>query len=337
MKAAIYRENGNPAEVIELVEEKEQEPNSNEVIVSVEATPIHLGDLYNMEGIDGFKFSLPMVPGIEGVGRIIKLGKSIKNFKKNDRVLFLSSAHVEGYISNQQGTWRDQIRLPSEILIPCPEGDPAQFANIVNPATAYVFLYDLVRPEKDEWIIQNAANSNVGRYIIKMANRYGCKTINVVRRKELISELKDLGADEVVLDGDNLDEKVNEATSGSKIRFALDALAGDAPVRLAKCLVYGGVVYNYGLVSKKPCQMPTWLMLNRDIRLQGFFAGTQLLEKSLEGKKALIAELGEIIGKGDMPSKIAKTYPLTKIKEALVHASSSGSERDGKIILLPNT
>ena len=34
MKAAIYRENGNPAEVIELVEEKEQEPNSNEVIVS---------------------------------------------------------------------------------------------------------------------------------------------------------------------------------------------------------------------------------------------------------------------------------------------------------------
>ena len=49
------------------------------------------------------------------------------------------------------------------------------------------------------------------------------------------------------------------------------------------------------------------------------------------------SNLGEIIGKGDMPSKIAKTYPLTKIKEALVHASSSGSERDGKIILLPNT
>ena len=337
MKVAIYRKNGNPAEVIELIEEIEQEPKSNEVVVSVEATPIHLGDLYNMEGIDGFKFSLPMVPGIEGVGRIIKLGKSIRNFKENDRVLFLSSAHVEGYTSNQQGTWRDQIRLPSEILIPCPEGDPAQFANIVNPATAYVFLYDLVKPEKDEWIIQNAANSNVGRYIIKLANRYGCKTLNVVRRKELINELKDLGADEVVLDGDDLDEKVNKATSGSKIRFALDALAGDAPAKLAKCLVYGGIVYNYGLVSKKPCQMPTWLMLNRDIRLQGFFAGTQLLEKSLEGKKALIAELGEIIGKGEMPSKIAKTYPLTKIKDALIHATNSGSERDGKIILLPNT
>ena len=47
--------------------------------------------------------------------------------------------------------------------------------------------------------------------------------------------------------------------------------------------------------------------------------------------------LGEIIGKGDMPSKIAKTYPLTKIKEAITHAANSGSDRDGKIILLPNT
>ena len=41
MKVAIYRKNGNPAEVIELIEEIEQEPKSNEVVVSVEATPIH--------------------------------------------------------------------------------------------------------------------------------------------------------------------------------------------------------------------------------------------------------------------------------------------------------
>ena len=337
MKVAIYRKNGNPADVIELIDEEEQEPNSNEVIVSVEAAPIHLGDLYNMEGIEGFKFSLPMVPGIEGVGRIIRLGKSVNDFKKNDRVLFLSSAHVEGYTSNQQGTWRDQIKLPSDILIPCPEGDPAQFANIVNPATAYVFLYDLIKPKTNEWIIQNAANSNVGRYIIKIAKRYGCKTLNVVRRKELVNELKGLGGDEVLLDGDDLHERVYKATNGAKIRFALDALAGDAPARLAQCLEYGGTVFNYGLVSKSPCEMPTWLMLNRDIRLHGFFAGNQFLEKTLEGKKALIEELGEIIGKGEMPSKIAKTYPLKKIKDAIIHATNSGSSRDGKIILLPNT
>ena len=220
MKVAIYRKNGNPADVIELVEEIQEDPGPNEVIISIEATPIHLGDLYNMEGIEGFKFSLPMVPGIEGVGRIIKLGNSVKQFKVNDRVLFLSSAHVQGYTSNQQGTWRDQIRLPSDILIPCPDGDAAQFANIVNPATAYVFLYDLIKPKKNEWVIQNAANSNVGRYIIKMANRYGCKTLNIVRRKELINELKDLGGDEVLLDGDDLHERINLVTNGAKIKSA---------------------------------------------------------------------------------------------------------------------
>ncbi len=337
MKVALYRRNGKPEDVIELVEEDIKEPSSNEVIISIEATPIHLGDIYNMEGREGFKFPLPMVPGIEGVGKIIKKGNNVVNFELNQRVLFLSSAHVEGFTNNQQGTWRDQIKLSSEILIPAPEGDPSQFANIINPATAYVFIYDLVKPDKNEWIIQNAANSNVGRYLIKVANMYGCKTINVVRRKELINELKELGGDEVILDGDNLHERVNLITKGSKIRFALDALAGEGPTRLAMCLDYGGTVFNYGLVSKKPCQIPTWLMLNRDIRLHGFFAGTQLLEKTLEGKKKLIEEISKIIGKGEMPAKIAKTYPLTKIKEALRHASDSGINRDGKIILLPNT
>ena len=38
-----------------------------------------------------------------------------------------------------------------------------------------------------------------------------------------------------------------------------------------------------------------------------------------------------------MPSKIAGTYPLNKVKEALVHAADSGAMRDGKVILLPNS
>ena len=337
MKAAIFRKNGAPHEVIEIVDDEIIPPKNGEVLIEVEAAPIHLGDLYNMQGLEGFKLPLPSVPGIEGVGRIVELGKGVKNFSIGNRVLFLSSAHVDGFIENNQGTWRQNIRLSSDILIPAPEGDPAQYANIVNPATAYVFIHDVTKPKKGEWIIQNAANSNVGRYLIKVAKDYGCRTINIVRRPELIEELKELGGDEVILDSDNLSDQIAKLTKNADIRFALDALAGEAPARLGCCLSNGGIVYNYGLVSKKNCQMPTWLMLNKDIKLQGFFAGTQFVERSLEGKKSLVSDLATLISEGKMPSKIAGTYPLNRIKDALIHAADSGASRDGKVILLPNS
>ena len=57
-----------------------------------------------------------------------------------------------------------------------------------------------------------------------------------------------MGGDEVILDADDLPDRVAKVTNNADIRFALDALAGEAPARLGYCLSNGGVVYNYGLV-----------------------------------------------------------------------------------------
>ncbi len=336
MKTAIYRKYGEPADVVEIIDEETQPPGEGEAVIAVEAAPIHLGDLYNMRGQEGFQMPLPMVPGIEGVGRIVEIGKAVDNFKIGDRVLFLSSAHVDAFIDDQRGTWRQQIRLPAEILIPIPEGDAAQFANIVNPATAYVYIHDVTKPEQGEWLLQNAANSNVGRYLIRLANIYGCKTVNVVRRESLIGELKELGADAVVMDGPDLATRVAEATGGADIRFGLDALAGAATTRIASCLARSGIVYNVGLVSGEPCEVPSWMMLNRDIRLHGFFAGTPLMARSPEEQRALFSELAQMMSDGTLPAKIAGTYSLDQIREAVIHAGKDGADRDGKVIILPN-
>lgn len=336
MKTAIYRGYGNPSEVLDLVEEETKPPNDDEVVIAVEAAPIHLGDLMNIKGTEGFRLPLPMVPGIEGVGRIVETGETVSRFTTGDRVLFLSSAHVDSVIDDQRGTWRQRLRLPAEILIPAPEGEAAQYANIVNPATAFIFIHDVTQPKQGEWLLQDAANSNVGRYLIRLANRYGCKTVNVVRRESLVDELKELGADAVVMDGPGLAERVSEATGGAEIRFALDALAGDAVTRLAECLTQGGTVFNLGRVSGEPCKLPTHLMLNRDIRLHGFFAGRPLLKRNPAEQRQLFVDLVSLIADGTLPAKIAATYPLDQVRDAVNHAARSGAERDGKIIILPN-
>ncbi len=65
---------------------------------------------------------------------------------------------------------------------------PAQ----INPVTVYGMLQELAVP-KDEWLLQTAASSVLGRQVIALAKHHGIKTINVVRRADAVQELKDAG------------------------------------------------------------------------------------------------------------------------------------------------
>ena len=54
------------------------------------------------------------------------------------------------------------------------------------------FLQDF-RVPKGEYLLSNAANSVLGRELIQMARRHGTKLINVVRRREVVDDLRKLG------------------------------------------------------------------------------------------------------------------------------------------------
>jgi len=50
----------------------------------------------------------------------------------------------------------------------------------------------------DEWLLHNGASSVLGRELIAMAKRRGTKLINVVRRREVVAELAQLGCARLV-------------------------------------------------------------------------------------------------------------------------------------------
>ncbi|MGB8901696.1 MAG: alcohol dehydrogenase, partial [Methylocella sp.] len=70
----------------------------------------------------------------------------------------------------------------------------------VNPPTAYFLLTNIVKLPRASWVIQNGANSGVGRATVAIAKSLGLKTINVVRREEVVAEMKALGGDIVLVD-----------------------------------------------------------------------------------------------------------------------------------------
>lgn len=72
----------------------------------------------------------------------------------------------------------------------------------VNTPTAFRMLSDFETMHPGDTVIQNGANSGVGQAAIQIAKSMGLNSINVVRDRPNLQELKDflksLGADFVV-------------------------------------------------------------------------------------------------------------------------------------------
>ena len=78
------------------------------------------------------------------------------------------------------------------------------------------------------WLIQSAANSNLGRMVIRLARRDGIHTINIVRRPDAIAGLKELGADVVLAAAEGpIEEQVRRALGNDEVRYALDPVGGE--------------------------------------------------------------------------------------------------------------
>jgi trans-2-enoyl-CoA reductase len=315
---------GNPADVLELVDAPPHTPADDEIVLRMEAAAVHLADVYTILGRPGFERPLPRTPGYEGVGRVVRIGERVREFKEGDRVFAGIAA----------GTYAEEVKIPAGRAIPAPDGDALQLALLtINPPTALLMLEDYVELDPGDWVLQNAANSSVGRYLIVLARRRGLRTVNVVRRPSLVEELRALGADAVVLDAEDLPERVAAATDNAAIRLGIDAVAGDATGRIAACLAEHGVVVNYGSVTREPCHMPFDVMFWKDVTLRGFSTTRQLAARSAGARVDLYRDLASLVADGTLRAKIAASYPLSRCIDAFEHALRTGEERDGKVVI----
>jgi NADPH:quinone reductase-like Zn-dependent oxidoreductase len=99
----------------------------------------------------------------------------------------------------------------------------------------------------------------------------GIKTINIVRRKELANDLKEIGADFVIQDSPNMASEVKELTNDSDIKLAIDAVGGDIILRIGDCLAEEATILNYGLLSGKNIEMTSYQTVFKRLVLTGFW------------------------------------------------------------------
>jgi NADPH:quinone reductase-like Zn-dependent oxidoreductase len=228
MRAALIKAFGEPTDVLELADIPEPSgPAAGEVLIGVEYAPINMNDLYVIQGVFPVRPSLPSVVGNEGVGRVLAVGSGVTHLKVGDRVLIPLYAF----------SWRERLVVPAAGLFSLPDADPKQLAMLgINPPTASLLLDQAPDLKPGDWVVQNAANSGVGRSVVAIAKARGLKTINLVRRAELIPELQAAGGDLVVVDDDSALDKIRTAVGNDRVPLAIDGVAGKSSATIASAL-----------------------------------------------------------------------------------------------------
>ncbi len=326
MKQVLLDRYGRPEEVARCAEMPDVgAPDAGEVVFDVLLFPINPADVWMCKGSYRLKPALPATPGAECIGRVTAVGAGVSHVKPGDLVINL-----------QRENWAQARRVKSDDVIAVPPGLPIRQGAMlrINPPTALLMLTDVVDLKPGDWVIQNVANSAVGRLLIRLAQARGVKTMNVVRRDSLFGELKALGADGCAVDGPNLAETVKAHTGGAPIRLGLDAVSGQATARLSSCVADGGVVCNYGSMTGEDPVMPRSGVIFGGQTLVGFTLGRALARRPLDDVRAIYADLGKQILDGTLAAPVEKVYPIEEIKTALAHAQRG--ERSGKILVAPN-
>ena len=323
MNALRFHECGKPAEVLRLEAVDTPPLADGEVRLRILAAPVNPADLNFIEGTYGVKPALPAVPGTEGCAEVLE--SRAAGFAPGERAILLRRA----------GTWAEEVVAPAAHLFKLPPGiDPLQAAMLkVNPATAWRLLHGFAEIPAGSWIVQNAANSAVGRCVIVLARTLGIRTMNFVRRAELRDELLALGADEVVVDDNPAVEAAQAALGKDRPSLAFNGVGGESALRLMNLLAPGGIHVTYGAMSRRPLTVPNGLLIFKDLQLRGLWV-TRWIEGAPRAElDEVYAKLAGLMLSGALSVPVAATYPLRDFKAAIEQVA--GSSRNGKILFFP--
>jgi NADPH:quinone reductase-like Zn-dependent oxidoreductase len=324
MSRILLTKLGSDIESFRLDDEPDLTLGPDDLLVALEAAPINPADFLLADGWYAVQPEFPFAMGAEGVGRVIEAGSAADQALAGRRVLILPTY--------EQGTWADRVVVPARNVVTVGEtADAHQLAMLpINPATAYHLLNRYVSLRPGDWIGLTLANSAVGQSVIALARRAGVRTLAVVRREEAAEQVRKLGADAVLVDGDDLGDRAAAARDGASHRLQLDGLGGPGVEKLVRLVEFGGSVVTFSAMTGQAPVMPLGDLVYREISLHGLFVINWVRDAPREEIEKVYAELAELIEKGVLTTSVEATYSLGQYREAIEHAQRP--ERSGKVL-----
>lgn len=319
MQGLAYVEGG-----VELVERPVPTPASGQVLVRMRAAPINPNDIMFLDDTYDVKKPKGTIAGFEGSGTVVATGGGMM-------ARYLLGRQVACAAGQGDGTWAEYACVAAMQCAPVKKGtDPEQAAMLLtNPLTTLVLL-DTARRAGHRAFVQNAAAGALGKMLVRTCLREGLPLINLVRRSEQATALRELGAEHVVVTSEpNADAELRQLCERFDVRFAFDAVAGESTNQLARAIGVGGRIVVYGMLSGSPCQLDANTLVFRRLGVEGFTMYAWLERTSMLGKlRTLNRAAGRLAD--DLRSEVRSTKSLEEHANAL--ALARGATSDGKVL-----
>ncbi|MFO0841135.1 MAG: zinc-dependent alcohol dehydrogenase family protein [Gemmataceae bacterium] len=325
MKAVICTRQGDPAEVLEVRDVPPPPCGPGQVRVRMLASPVNPSDLFMVRGQYGHQPPLPFTPGMEGVG-VVEEGRGLLGWRvKGRRVAVLNGG---------AGNWAEQVVIPARQAVPVPDdlSDEQAAMFFVNPASAVAMTRYVLRVPRGAWLLQTAAGSALGRMVIRLGQRHGFRTLNVVRRPEQAEELLRLGGEAVIVSTqEDIAERARRLTDGAGVPFAIDAVGGATGSRCVEALAEGGRLLVYSTLSGEPLSFDPRTLMTRGGRVEGFWLSRWARGQGPLRMLGLFRRITALLREGVVTSEVATQFPLGQLREAVRLADAP--DRSGKVLL----
>ena len=316
-------------------------PGPGQALVRVEASGVSFAEQQMRRGRYYDQPPFPFVPGYDLVGVVEELGAGASAGAVGGppvvgrRVAALTKI----------GGWADRVVLDTADLVPVPDGlDPARAETVVvNGVTAWRMLHRVAKVRAGQTIVVLGAAGGVGTTLARNA---GVRVIGTAAGR-WHAALRELGVIPVDYRGD-VPARVREIAPQG-VAAVFDHVGGPGIVSSWRMLAPGGTLVSYGTLSTRDqtgnprvpvlklfARLLLWNALPNKRHATFFNLWAGRARHPERYRAALRADLGdvlELLAKGEIDARVAKTFPLTEAAAALRYAESGGLT--GKVVLVP--
>lgn len=314
---------GGP-EVLELQAVADATPGPGEVWLEQDAIGVNFLDVTQRKG--AAPLPLPGGLGLEGAGRVLRVGSGVGEVAEGDRV---------AYATGPLGSYASARLFPAERLVKLPDTLSAEDAAAVlfKGITAHYLLTSTYPVGPGTTLLLYGVAGGLGSLMAQWARHLGAFVIGVVSRPASVAKARASGCDEVlVFDPATLAAEVARITDGRKVDVVYDPIGRVSFEASLDSLRPRGLMVSFGASSGAPAPLE---MATLNSKGSLFITRPSLAAHTASAGEYQhrAAEVLAAVGAGIITPSIWGRYALADVAQA--HADLENGRSSGAIILTP--
>ena len=321
-----FHRTGGP-EVLQIDDVAVAQPGPGEVRLTVKALGLNRAESMFRYGSYLDTPRLPARVGYEASGLVESVGEGVTEIRVGDAV-----STIPSFSQNDYGVCAEQAVVPARSVAKFPASFSWEEAAAIwmQFMTASGALVQIARMQAGDVVLIPAASSGVGLAAIQLARMVGATPIALTRQAAKKEQLLALGAAHVVVtEEEDLVATVMKITDGAGARIVFDPVGGPYVTTLAGATARGGIIFQYGGLSKEPTPFPAWEVVSKSLTMRGY----GLIEIALDPAKFAATKQFVTSGleTGKLKPVIARRFVFDEIVEAYRYLESN--QQVGKVVV----